>query len=219
MPNFINTILLCMVIYGLYIIINVYNENNEIDNNIIEYKLNAKINKSKNKIDTNNIFNIKEYDEINDNIIIHNKYKNELIESKLEKEKKNNLLLKDLEQKINKLNKQFNVNIEIEINKDLDSNILKLQNEIKLFNNLLKIDINNLLNDIKNNKLLKDDKNKLLKELHNEINILKTKIKETNNSIEDNIIKTKNDYYHKLINKKVQLLNKKYKIYHKLFNN
>lgn len=209
-------IIICVfiIIYILYNTIEFQTEKNEL-NSIIEYKLKTKV---KDKIDNNNIFNIKEFDEINDNIIIHNKFKQELIKSKLEKEVEDINNLKIQEQKRKELNEKFNKNLENELNNELNNNINNLKNEIKLFNKLLKIDINNLLNDIKKNKLYESEKQELLKELNNEINLLIQK----NNKLPTNLtkdIKIKHNYYKELINKKIQLLNKKYKIYNKIFNN
>ena len=72
-------ILTLIILLIILIILLIKFQNKELDfndNEIIKYKITNK----KEMDDLSDKFNIKEYDIINENIIIHNKFKNELLE-------------------------------------------------------------------------------------------------------------------------------------------
>ena len=79
-------------------------DHDNLDYNLINYKISNNNNHhNKKEINLSNKYNIKSYDVINDNILIHNKYKKELISNKYIKQKKDLLKLIELKKKINKL--------------------------------------------------------------------------------------------------------------------
>lgn len=191
-------------------------ENNEL----LDYKISRKEEQQIDKIDK--LFNIKEFDEINDNIIIHNTFKKELIDSKLEKERSKNVYLDKKKKEKEILNKLFNDNLQKEIIENLQKDINNLKNEIITFNKLFRNDINNLLNDVKKNKLSIDEKKELLLNIKNEID---NEIDNVSNKYNNEIINLDNDVISNLINiykslleKKIKLLNKKYTTYNKIIN-
>ena len=185
------------------------------DSHLLEYKI------SKHNIKTNNIknkFNIKEFDSINDNIIVHNKFKNELLEYKAKKK----ILLEEIDksnkQKTKKYKDNLNKNIEIEKEKNLSQDITILKSDIKSLSSLLKSDLNNILNDIKQNKLSKIDKIKLKSIVSNELKKNKYLFNSINNNTNNEKIIELNKLYKQLLQKKIDILNKKYKIYVKILN-
>lgn len=170
-----------------------------------------------------NTYNIKEYEVINDNIMIHNKFKKELIDNINNKVIINNLIKNERNLKEHELLKNMNIesiNYNIEL---LKSKIKNTKIDINNLKNLLKLDINNLLNDIKYNNLTQNDKSTLKQ------NIKKELVKNNNdiihyNKLHNNIF-IENKIYNKLLQNVLQLLKikdklliKKYKIYIKLLN-
>lgn len=222
-------VLLILIIIIIIIII-IYQSNNiclnsnnnnldEIDS-IFYYKL-------KNNTNTNckdaNSFNIKEFDTINDNIIIHNQFKKELIENINKKVLINNIIQKNKIQKDKLIVKQIEsdtIKYSIEFIKNKINNISL---EIKQLNTLLKEDINNLLNDIKNNNISKDEKTKLKKKLNtNFINNNQQIIKFTTLLNKNNFPDNLKTIYHNLLQKLLKLLNIKKTILYKkiqIYNN
>lgn len=202
----------------IILILNVKNINkdNTEPYKIEEYKLSIEKIKNKNKsCNTLNQFNIKEFDLLNDNVIIHNKYRNELLDYKNQK------LLSNLEYSKNKqnqnklLNEKLKINIEVEKHKKILNDIKSIESDLNSLNMLFKKDINNILNDIQNNKLTKFDKEKLKNLIKSEI--LKTQniyLQIKNNNDNDNKIYI--IYYQKLLENKLSILQKKYRIYLKI---
>ena len=226
MSKFIfNFIIVISILYFIYYYIIEYKneeDNTNLSESLLEYKI-LKNNINANKIQ--NKFNIKEFDSINDNIIIHNKYKNELLEYKNQKEKLVNEINKLNEENNKKIYEQLQQNIKKEKEYNLISNINKLKVDIKSLISLLKYDLNNILNDIKKNKLSNIDKENLKLVLFTEIkkttelyNNL-TELTEQNNLTElteQNKLTELNNLYKQLLEKKIKILNKKYKIYCKI---
>ncbi len=183
------------------------NSNNlyETDNDeILDYKV-----KQKNKINEAgaDAFNIKEFDCINENIIIHNKFKTELLEFELEKELKKKEILEKLQKEKELKKKQFDINLKNKIKENNIIEINKLKDEIIMMNKLFKTDIHNLYTDIKRNNISKSEQNELKKNLYNNITALKQIINKENNTIKI-----------KLLNTKLKLLEKKLSYYIKLIN-
>lgn len=212
-------IILISYIYS-YILISNYSLESEVSNIDILSEYNLSKNKIKNKNKKNDKlydkYNIKEFDCINDNIIIHNKFKTELIDYQTNK----NLIQLELEelkkQKKIEFTKSFQKNIELETKQQLIKDILVLKDDIKTLKLLFKEDINNIINDIKDGKINNNDTKALLKIIMSEINKTKKQLQlslqNTNNS----------DEYNKkieLLQQKINILNKKFNIYSKLFNN
>lgn len=181
--------------------------NNDIINetNISQYRLKL------NKINNTDKFNIKEYDSINENIIVHNKFKNELLDYYKKKHDENKYIdelnKKYYQDKCNKIIK----NVDILKDNELYEKIILINNEIKSIKLLFKNDLNNLLNDIKINNLSSNTKNELKIKLNNEIVTINKELNKYQNNNDLNHIK-----YIKLLKIKLNLLNKKLTIYNKI---
>ena len=185
---------ICVVLLIILILYNNININICSDDNINidNYKIITK--KSINQDDK---YNIKQYDIINDNIIIHNKYKNELINLK---KYKNTIDKKENEHKLQKLEKR---NQEIKINSD-KLKIHEFKQKIKLLNfNIqslklsLKEELRNFLNDYKQNNITPDEIKMIIYNLKKELDD-NDKLSDT--EIDDIIDTDDIDEYHRLIN-------------------
>ena len=200
---------ICIVLLIILILYNNININICSDDNINidNYKIITK--KSINQDDK---YNIKQYDIINDNIIIHNKYKNELINLK---KYKNTIDKKENEHKLQKLEKR---NQEIKINSD-KLKIHEFKQKIKLLNfNIqslklsLKEELRNFLNDYKQNNIKPDEIKMIIYNLKKELDD-NDKLSDT--EIDDIIDTDDIDEYHRLLNIKKSLIEKKINIFTK----
>ena len=200
---------ICIVLLIILILYNNININICSDDNINidNYKIITK--KSINQDDK---YNIKQYDIINDNIIIHNKYKNELINLK---KYKNTIDNKENEHKLQKLEKR---NQEIKINSD-KLKIHEFKQKIKLLNfNIqslklsLKEELRNFLNDYKQNNITPDEIKMIIYNLKKELDDIE-KLSDT--EIDDIIDTDDIDEYHRLLNIKKSLIEKKINIFTK----
>ena len=200
---------ICIVLLIILILYNNININICSDDNINidNYKIITK--KSINQDDK---YNIKQYDIINDNIIIHNKYKNELINLK---KYKNTIDNKENEHKLQKLEKR---NQEIKINSD-KLKIHEFKQKIKLLNfNIqslklsLKEELRNFLNDYKQNNITPDEIKMIIYNLKKELDD-NDKLSDT--EIDDIIDTDDIDEYHRLLNIKKSLIEKKINIFTK----
>ena len=200
---------ICIVLLIILILYNNININICSDDNINidNYKIITK--KSINQDDK---YNIKQYDIINDNIIIHNKYKNELINLK---KYKNTIDKKENEHKLQKLEKR---NQEIKINSD-KLKIHEFKQKIKLLNfNIqslklsLKEELRNFLNDYKQNNITPDEIKMIIYNLKKELDD-NDKLSDT--EIDDIIDTDDIDEYHRLLNIKKSLIEKKINIFTK----
>ena len=200
---------ICIVLLIILILYNNININICSDDNINidNYKIITK--KSINQDDK---YNIKQYDIINDNIIIHNKYKNELINLK---KYKNTIDKKENEHKLQKLEKR---NQEIKINSD-KLKIHEFKQKIKLLNfNIqslklsLKEELRNFLNDYKQNNITPDEIKMIIYNLKKELDDIE-KLSDT--EIDDIIDTDDIDEYHRLLNIKKSLIEKKINIFTK----
>lgn len=200
---------ICVVLLIILILYNNININICSDDNINidNYKIITK--KSINQDDK---YNIKQYDIINDNIIIHNKYKNELINLK---KYKNTIDNKENEHKLQKLEKR---NQEIKINSD-KLKIHEFKQKIKLLNfNIqslklsLKEELRNFLNDYKQNNITPDEIKMIIYNLKKELDD-NDKLSDT--EIDDIIDTDDIDEYHRLLNIKKSLIEKKINIFTK----
>ena len=200
---------ICVVLLIILILYNNININICSDDNINidNYKIITK--KSINQDDK---YNIKQYDIINDNIIIHNKYKNELINLK---KYKNTIDNKENEHKLQKLEKR---NQEIKINSD-KLKIHEFKQKIKLLNfNIqslklsLKEELRNFLNDYKQNNIKPDEIKMIIYNLKKELDD-NDKLSDT--EIDDIIDTDDIDEYHRLLNIKKSLIEKKINIFTK----
>ena len=200
---------ICIVLLIILILYNNININICSDDNINidNYKIITK--KSINQDDK---YNIKQYDIINDNIIIHNKYKNELINLK---KYKNTIDNKENEHKLQKLEKR---NQEIKINSD-KLKIHEFKQKIKLLNfNIqslklsLKEELRNFLNDYKQNNIKPDEIKMIIYNLKKELDD-NDKLSDT--EIDDIIDTDDIDEYHRLLNIKKSLIEKKINIFTK----
>lgn len=203
------SIYLCISIFMIVLILYYFQTNvNEDDIDVNQYKINTK--KSVNLDDK---FNIKKYDIINDNVIIHNTYKKELINLKKNKEfidyeemnKKNNLLIlknKEIEENSKKLKI-------LEFNKKIN----KLKYDIKSFKISSKIELQDFLNDYNNNKISKNEIKCLINNLKTQLDknnkIINTLKENPDNDIPYEYIEN----YNKLLNIKNILIQKKINIF------
>lgn len=193
----------------------VLNKNLNEDNliKIKEYKI-----KNKKKEEINDKFNIKEYNYINNDIIIHNKYKNELLDNLENKYKNEKINQIKEDKKKQELYIKIKENSEVVLLNNLKSKISNILNEIKSLKLLLEMDITNLLTDIKLNKISYNEKINLKNNIIIEINNINNEIKEYEKLINSN----NNDYkkliyiYIKGLNKKLKFYYKKQKIYNKI---
>jgi hypothetical protein len=180
-----------------------------------EYNLSK--NKLKNKKEDNlsDKFNIKEFDFINDNIIIHNKFKTELLDYQNDK-----CLVKSHIEQLQKdkeleFTKSFQKNIEVKTKQHLIHDILNIQEDIRSLKLLFKEDINNIINDINKNMLTSEDKEQIIKIIISEIQKTKKQFS-LQNQEQINILEHQKK--NKLLQQKLNILKKKLKIYNKLFN-
>lgn len=192
---------------------------------IDKYKLNVKP-----PIEPIDKFNIKEYGIINENIIIHNKYKKELEGLKKSKyiidqknEIKNQKILEMRNEKINKNSKKLKI-------QELQKKIDLVKNNIKSLKISFKLELNKFLTNVKQNRITKSDLNSIISDLSKQLIennklIEKTHISMTeNNNININdkeytmYIQLSEEYL-SLLNIKNNIIQKKLNIYIKFLNN
>ena len=216
------TIIICIIFLIGYSYIITYKVK---DTEISEIDILSEYNLSKNKIKSKgkkvdklcDKFNIKEFDFINDNIIIHNKFKTELLDYQTDKNLVQSKIEELKKQKQLELNKSFHKNIELETQQHLNKDIILIKEDIKSLKLLFKEDINNIINDIKDQKLTFNDKNQI-------INIISSEINKTNKQLQLTLHNQQNsklaeyEYKIKLLQQKINILEKKLKIYNELFN-
>ena len=198
---------ICLILL-LFIIFYNDNNSNECDDDIDINKYNIIAKKHINQDDK---YNIKQYDIINDNIIIHSKYKNELLN--LKKYKK----IKDKEENDQKIQMLEKRNQEIKINseklkiQEFNKKIKKLKLNIQSLKLSLKIELKNFLNDYNQNQISSNEIKIIIYNLKKEL--------ENNNKLlynNDDYLST--EYikeYNNLINIKKVLLEKKINIFAK----
>jgi hypothetical protein len=210
-----NLLLLTLLILSILIIILIIsiiiNQNKEFEsdcNEIRDYKIT-----NKKSVDLLDKFNIKEYDIINENIIIHNKFKNELLNSKKNKEQSYEKEYKDKEKKEKETYKKINENAKKIKLYELTKNYELTSNQVLSLKNNFKLDLNNFLNDKKYNKISKNEIKTIVKNLNIEIKNNLHKIKKINSNYSDiDNIELINKYENILLIKD-DLLNKKKNIY------
>ena len=211
--------ILCIIFLLGYIIksdVKYDSEISEIDL-LSEYNLSKNKLKNKNKKEDNlsDKFNIKEFDFINDNIVIHNKFKTELLDYQNDKclvQSQREQLQKEKELEFTK---SFQKNIEAETKQHLMNDILAIQGDIRSLKLLFKEDINNIINDINENILTSADKKQIIKIITLEIQKTKKQFLLQN---QDQINIPEYQKKNKLLHQKLSILEKKLKIYNKLFN-
>lgn len=202
-------ILICMILIMIMIL---YNNNIRLNNleediNIDNYKI-----KSKKCINPDDKYNIKQYDIINDNIIIHSKYKNELLNLKQNKLKIDQENKYNQEKKIKERNQKIKINSEKIKKYEFQQRIEQLKLNIKSIKLLLKNELNNFIVDY-NKKLISSN------EIKNLISNLNIEL-QNNNKLIDNDLYNEYDKYHvdeyfNVVKIKSKLLNKKINIYSK----
>lgn len=202
--------ILYLCIFSILIIILYNNFNcgyidNEID--IEKYKI-----KTKKCININDKYNIKEYDVINDNIIIHSKYKNELLNLKKNKSLIDKQEQEYKEKKIKERNNKIKINSEMIKNYEFKQQIENLKLNIKSIKLLLKNELNIFLTDYNNKKISSDDIKNIIINLKNELH---DNNKLLDNKLYDNINNNYINEYLYLLNIKNKLLIKKINIYSK----
>jgi len=209
--------ILCIIFLLGYIIKLDVNNNTEMSKIDILSEYNLSKNKLKNKKEDNlsDKFNIKEFDFINDNIIIHNKFKTELLDYQNDK-----CLVKSHIEQLQKdkeleFTKSFQKNIEVKTKQHLIHDILNIQEDIRSLKLLFKEDINNIINDINKNMLTSEDKEQIIKIIISEIQKTKKQFS-LQNQEQINILEHQKK--NKLLQQKLNILKKKLKIYNKLFN-
>jgi hypothetical protein len=205
-------ILTLIILLIILIILLIKFQNKELDfndNEIIKYKITNK----KEMDDLSDKFNIKEYDIINENIIIHNKFKNELLDSKKNKEKNYENECKDKKRKKKETFKKINENAKKIKLYELNKHYKLTTNQVLSLKNNFKSDLNNFLNDKKHNKISKNEIKLIIKNLDIEINNNLYKIKKISSNYSDiDNIELINKYENILLIKD-DLLNKKKNIY------
>lgn len=211
------TILCIIFLLGYISYVNNNTEISEIDL-LSEYTLskNKLKNKNKNKKEDNlsDKFNIKEFDFINDNIIIHNKFKTELLDYQTDKCLVQSHIEQLQKEKELEFTKSFQKNIEVETKQHLMNDILNIQEDIRSLKLLFKDDINNIINDINENILTSQDKEQIIKIITSEIQKTKKQFSLQN---EEQINIAEHQKKNKLLQQKLNILEKKLKIYNQLF--
>lgn len=190
--------------------------NNLLDENLINYNIHCNgNNNNKKSID---VFNIKEYDSINENIIIHNKFKTELLEYNNQKGILQNQINNIKKENKKRKEKEILTNIIKENENNLINDIKLLKVELNTLKLLFKENIKNLLFDIKEDKLSLSEKelikNAIKIELDDSYNKYNKIINNKKNNIKD---KNLNDYI-TLLGYKIKILDKKLLIYNKILN-
>ena len=190
--------------------------NNLLDENLINYNIHCNgNNNNKKSID---VFNIKEYDSINENIIIHNKFKTELLEYNNQKGILQNQINNIKKENKKRKEKEILTNIIKENENNLINDIKLLKVELNTLKLLFKDNIKNLLFDIKEDKLSLSEKelikNAIKIELDDSYNKYNKIINNKKNNIKD---KNLNDYI-TLLGYKIKILDKKLLIYNKILN-
>jgi hypothetical protein len=209
--------ILCIIFLLGYIIKLDVNNNTEISKIDILSEYNLSKNKLKNKKEDNlsDKFNIKEFDFINDNIIIHNKFKTELLDYQNDKCLVKSHIEQLQKEKELEFTKSFQKNIKVKTKQHLINDILNIQEDIRSLKLLFKEDINNIINDINKNMLTSEDKEQIIKIIISEIQKTKKQFS-LQNQEQINILEHQKK--NKLLQQKLNILKKKLKIYNKLFN-
>jgi hypothetical protein len=209
--------ILCIIFLLGYIIKLDVNNNTEISEIDIlsEYNLSKKKLKNKKEDNLYDKFNIKEFDFINDNIIIHNKFKTELLDYQNDKYLVKSHIEKVQKEKELEFTKSFQKNIEVKTKQHLINDILNIQEDIRSLKLLFTEDINNIINDINKNMLTCEDKEQIIKIISSEIQKTKKQFS-LQNQEQINILE--NQKKNQLLQQKLDILKKKLKIYNKLFN-
>lgn len=227
MPNLSNLSLkfmlfftiLCIIFLLRYIIISDVNNNTDISeiDLLSEYNLSKNKLKNKNKKEDNlsDKFNIKEFDFINDNIIIHNKFKTELLDYQNDKCLIQSRIEQLQKEKELEFTKSFQKNIEAETKQHLINDILNIQEDIRSLKLLFKEDLNNIINDINENILTSEDKEQIIKIIISEIQKTKKQFLLQN---QEQVNIQEHQKKNKLLQQKLNILEKKLKIYNQLFN-
>ncbi len=193
---------ICLILVLIILLFYYCNQNIDINNECIEYK----IIKQKKIKSVDDEYNIKEFDVINDNIIIHNKFKNELLEYKTKKYAHE---IKDIEKKnkeINQINQSIKSNSKIIQLEDLEKKNKEILQEIKYLKFNTKNEINDFIIDYKNNIATKDQAYIIISNLNKEVENIKK------------YIKTIDIKYHPAPLQKIQLINKKIRLYSKIIS-
>jgi hypothetical protein len=210
-----NIILYIIVIILIIYFISNNNQNNktEINDNIDQKLINYKISKNSKKSNKNVVdkFNIKQFDVINNNILIHNKFKKELINYKQQKIYNDDIKCKLIEEKKKSMNSLINENAQTLIIKELSEQNNIILNENKSMKLLLKQEFNNCLTDLHNNNIDKTQITKLIIDLMQTNNEILQKINKIKSNISDNNID--NSVLYKLYNNQIDLYNDQYKLY------
>lgn len=194
---------ICFFIILLIIFFYITNKPDQIeDDDCKEYSI-VKNKKYKNIDDK---FNLKEFDTINENIIIHNKFKNELVDYNTIKHIKNNEHKINKMLEIEKINNEINKNAKILKLRELDKIDKKIRQENKFIKNHIKQEFNDLITDYKQQRATRDDIIIMIKNIDNEI---KNTLKYINNIQNNNKDIFVDDYFLKAPLEKINLLNKK----------
>ena len=163
-------------------------------------------------------YNIKQYDIINDNIIIHNKYKKELMNLK------HNKYIIDQKAKdkeieiIKRRNEEININ-SIKLKKqELKNKINLLYDNINSLKLSLKLELNNFLNDYKQKLVNKKDLQNKLESLNNDIHNNNKLIEKTILYMSEDNTTNSDEEYIKLNKEYINLLSIKNKIIQKKIN-
>lgn len=222
MKSFLFYLIVLLIIFYIYFYH--YNTrkckiNNILDDNILNYNIHSNTNNNSRAKKCTDMFNIKEYDSINDNIIIHNKFKTELLEYNNQKCILQNQIKNIKNEEKKKKEKEISINIEKENENNLIKNIKLLKTDLNTLKLLFKEDIKNILSDVKQNKLSLTEKELIknaikmeINESYNNYNKIKNLINDTNNDIKNKYL---NDYI-TLLSYKIKMLDKKLKIYNKI---
>jgi hypothetical protein len=210
--------LLPILIILIFFIIYYCHTNKDVDTiDINKYKINIK-----NPENVEDKYNIKNYGLINENIIIHNKYKKELeglirnkyITDKI-KEKQKQDLLEERNKKIVHNSKKLR-------NYELKKKINLLKDNINSLKLTFKLELNDFLNDKKQKLITNNDLNEIILKLEKDIKENENKIistiktikqnNDTNSDIYSEYISLTEEYIN-LVKIKISIIQKKLKIY------
>lgn len=209
-----NLSLILCIITIIFLIIYIHLKSNTCnytnDDIIVEkYKI-----KTKKIEDSNDKYNIKQYDIINDNVIIHNKFKNELLNLQNYK----HAIEKQQQCNKNKLLEQRKHQIQINSKKirnyEFKQKIYNIKLNIQSLKLLLKNELASFLTDYNKDLISQDEIKKIINNLKIDYNN-NHKLLDIKNDNDIDIDQNDKEEYIKLINIKSELINKKINIYTK----
>ncbi len=173
----------------------------------ISYR-NYHITKRKKKNNADDAYNIKEYDVMNENIVIHNKFKNELVDYRNTKYEKEHTEYQNKSEEQQRLKDEIDANAKKLMFEEIKKTDARIRRETESIKNSIKKEINDFLIDYNAKRATTNDIIIILKNIDNEIT---NTLKYMNNMENDSI-------YLKAPEEKINILEKKKRLFTKLMN-